>query len=69
MELFPTEIEKSLDGLGFLVGAGSGAVDKGEVETRNSGLEMLSFRYLLDIHMILGRQLDIQVWIGKRCLS
>lgn len=71
MELFSTEIEKSLDGLGFFLwGWGVVRWIRGEVETGNSVLEMLTFSYLLDTHVVtLGRKLDIQVWIWKRCLG
>lgn len=69
MELFSTEIEKSLDGLVFFFVVWGRAVQwiSGEVETRNSVLEMLHLRYLLDTH--IGRQLEIQVWIWKRHLG
>lgn len=58
MELFPTEIETSLNGLDFLVGSGSGAVDKrrsGNQEFRFGNAELqISIRYPHDIRKAAG---------------
>lgn len=74
MELFSTEIEKTLDRLDFVClfffwGWGGSAVDKGS-GNQEFRFGTVDFSYLLDIHMVtLGRQLEIQLWIWKRCLG